>query len=196
MKGSTSPPEGSLVLTRRAALGAGVALTLAGCNSMGVELPSVDLGKPATAPTPAGGSPVGEVLGKGQTRVGMILPLTQNGAPSTLGVSMRNAAQLAVDEFGSPYITLMIEDDRSTPEHRSQCTTEIDEVGRIEAVANHAAKAGNAQNSLGHGAARRKGKAKSIMRLTGRMGLTRRMRPISPIAIGNSASPLKIVGEC
>jgi len=122
MKGSGLPPEENLVLTRRAALGAGLALTLAGCNSMGVELPSFDLGKPATAPAPAGGSPVGEVLGTGQTRVGMILPLTQNGAPSTLGVSMRNAAQLAMDEFGSSYITLMIEDDRSAPDGAGQAT--------------------------------------------------------------------------
>ena len=32
----------------------------------------------------------------------MILPLTQNGAPSPIGVSMRNAAQLAIDEFAGP----------------------------------------------------------------------------------------------
>ena len=50
----------------------------------------------------------------------MILPLTQNGAPSPLGVSMRNAAQLAIDEFSGPYITLMIEDDRSTPDGAGQ----------------------------------------------------------------------------
>jgi hypothetical protein len=50
----------------------------------------------------------------------MILPLTQNGAPSAVGVSMRNAAQLAVDEFAGPYITLMIQDDRSTPDGAAQ----------------------------------------------------------------------------
>ena len=38
----------------------------------------------------------------------MILPLTQNGGPSPIGVAMRNAAQLAIDDFGAPYITLMI----------------------------------------------------------------------------------------
>ena len=36
----------------------------------------------------------------------MILPLTQNGAPSSIGVSMRNAAQLAIEEFAAPQITL------------------------------------------------------------------------------------------
>ena len=50
----------------------------------------------------------------------MILPLTQNGAPSPVGVSMRNAAQLAIDEFSGPYITLMVEDDRSTPDGAGQ----------------------------------------------------------------------------
>src|SRR6516164_1501277 len=56
MKGSAWPPEESPILTRRSALGAGLALTLAGCNSMGVELPSFDVGKPAAGPSPATGS--------------------------------------------------------------------------------------------------------------------------------------------
>ena len=37
---------------------------------------------------------------QGRCEVGMILPLTQGGAPSPVGVSLRNAAQLAIDEFG------------------------------------------------------------------------------------------------
>jgi hypothetical protein len=112
--------EGRRELTRRAALSGGLALTLAGCNSMGVELPSFDLGKPVASPLPTGGPLVGESLGNGPVRVGMILPLTQNGAPSPVGASMRNAAQLAIDEFAAPYITLMIQDDRSTPEGAAQ----------------------------------------------------------------------------
>jgi hypothetical protein len=59
---------------------------------------------------------VGETLGAGQIRVGMILPLTQGGAPSAVGVSLRNAAQLALDESGGTNLTLMIQDDRSTPD--------------------------------------------------------------------------------
>ena len=50
----------------------------------------------------------------------MILPLTQNGAPSPVGVSMRNAAQLAIDDFGGPYITLMIQDDHSSSDGAAQ----------------------------------------------------------------------------
>jgi branched-chain amino acid transport system substrate-binding protein len=103
-------------LTRRTALGGGLALTLAGCNSSGIELP----GAGAPPPLAKGAPTVGETLGAGPVRVGMILPLTQNGAPSAVGVSMRNAAQLAIDDFGASYITLMIQDDRSTPDGAGQ----------------------------------------------------------------------------
>ncbi len=105
-------------LTRRAALSGGLALTLAGCNSMGVELPPV--GQSPAAVSPAGAPLVGETLGAGPVRVGMILPLTQNGAQSPVGVSMRNAAQLAIDDFAAPYITLMIQDDHSSSDGAAQ----------------------------------------------------------------------------
>ncbi len=107
-------------LTRRALLGGGLAATLAGCNSTSLIAPGAEVAAPATPPPAAPGATVGETLGTGPVRVGMILPLTQNGAPSPLGVSMRNAAQLAMDEFSGPYITLMIADDRSAPDGAGQ----------------------------------------------------------------------------
>ena len=110
------PGEGTSV-TRRALLG-GLALTLAGCNSSGVDFGA---GAPmASAPAPSGAPPVGETLGSGPVRVGMILPLTQNGGPSAIGGSMRNAAQLAIDDFGASYITLMIQDDHSNSDGAAQ----------------------------------------------------------------------------
>lgn len=113
-------PEARRGLTRRAALGGGLAMTLAGCNSVGVEPPS-DMGKLGPSVPPAAGPLVGQTMGSGQVRVGMILPLTQNGgASSPIGVSMRNAAQLAMDGFGAPYITLMIEDDHSGADAAAQ----------------------------------------------------------------------------
>src|SRR5271165_2282719 len=118
MKPVSLSPEGP-ELTRRSLIGGGFALTLAGCNSSGLEMPGAEI--PASAPPAAAAGPtVGETLGSGPVRVGLILPLTQNGAPSPVGVSMRNAAQLAVDEFAGPSITLMIQDDRSTPEGAAQ----------------------------------------------------------------------------
>ena len=119
MEISARKPEERRSVTRRTALGGGLALTLAGCNSMGVELPGV--GQPAaTVPPPAGAPLVGETLGAGPVRVGMILPLTQNGAPSPVGVSMRNAAQMAIDDFAAPHITLMIQDDHSSSDGAAQ----------------------------------------------------------------------------
>ena len=108
-------------VTRRALIGGGLALTLAGCNSTAIEMPaSVAARRPLRPRRPPAGPTVGETLGTGPVRVGMILPLTQNGAPSPVGVSMRNAAQLAIDEFAGPYVTLMIQDDRSTPDGAAQ----------------------------------------------------------------------------
>src|SRR5208282_89921 len=119
MEISARKPEQRPGVTRRTALGGALTLTLAGCNSMGVELPGV--GQPAAAvPRPAGAPLVGETLGAGPVRVGMILPLTQNGAPSPVGVSMRNAAQMAIDDFAAPYITLMIQDDHSSSDGAAQ----------------------------------------------------------------------------
>jgi hypothetical protein len=115
---SACKPDERPGVTRRAALGGALTLTLAGCNSMG-ELPGVS--QPGAAvPPPAGAPLVGERLGAGPVRVGMILPLTQNGAPSPVGASMRNAAQMAIDDFASPYITLMIQDDHSSSDGAAQ----------------------------------------------------------------------------
>jgi branched-chain amino acid transport system substrate-binding protein len=118
MRFSAGNREAGVNVTRRALLGGGLALTVAGCNSSGADFgagaPTVSGPPPASAPL------VGERLGSGPVRVGMILPLTQNGGPSPIGGSMRNAAQLAIDDFGSPYITLMIEDDHSSADGAAQ----------------------------------------------------------------------------
>jgi branched-chain amino acid transport system substrate-binding protein len=112
-------PEARRGVTRRTVLGGGLILTLAGCNSVGVDIPN-NFGSPGPSAPPASGPLVGETLGSGAVRVGMILPLTQNGGPSPIGVSMRNAAQLAINDSGSSYVTLMIEDDHSSADGATQ----------------------------------------------------------------------------
>ena len=112
-------PEATRGVTRRAMLGGGLALTLGACNSVGLEMPN-DSGSPGPSARPAGGPLVGETMGTGPVRVGMILPLTQNGSPSPIGASMRNAAQLAINDSGASYITLMVQDDHSTADGATQ----------------------------------------------------------------------------
>ncbi len=120
MRIAAEQPAASRGVTRRAVLGGSLILTLAGCNSPGLEMPTDVGGGPGPATPPTGGPLVGEKLGTGPVRVGMILPLTQNGGASAIGVSMRNAAQLAIDDSGSSYITLMVEDDHSSPDAGAQ----------------------------------------------------------------------------
>jgi len=101
----------------------GAALGLGACN-MGGES---NFDKSMSAPTtpvqtqPLNGSAaVGETLGAGPVRIGVILPLTQGGGPSAVGVSLRNATQLAIEEAGANDVTLMVLDDHSTPEGAAQ----------------------------------------------------------------------------
>ena len=117
---------GRSVRGQKLRLGAAVlaALWLSACNSTGVglsnDIPSAAPVDPVqSAPLP-GSATVGETLGSGPVRVGAILPLTQGGAPSAIGQSLRNAAQMAVEDSGSNDITLMIVDDHSTPDGASQ----------------------------------------------------------------------------
>ena len=120
MRFAAEQPAARRGVTRRAVLGGGLILTLAGCNSPGFEAPNDVGGASAPAAPPTGGPLVGETMGAGPVRVGMILPLTQNGAPSPIGASMRNAAQLAINDSGSSFITLMVQDDHSSADGASQ----------------------------------------------------------------------------
>ena len=109
----------SLRATKWAALGLGLAL-LGGCGASSLN-PFGDAANVAPPP-PAPAQPVvgGDTFGAGPVKVAAILPLTQNGQPSAVGQSLRNAAQLAVEESGANDVTLTIQDDRSTPDGAAQ----------------------------------------------------------------------------
>ncbi len=108
-------------ISRRLVVLGGSALALASCNSSVFDSGGGAIAPAPPAPGPAPTGPaVGETLGTGPVRVGMILPLTQNGAASQIGVSMRNAAQLAIDEYAGSSITLMVMDDRSSADGAAQ----------------------------------------------------------------------------
>lgn len=105
--------------TRRFALLAGAmsaAVVLAGCNSIpGLGGPSEPIAPPVQqTQAPPLAQPSGSTLGTGATRVAIILPLTQGDQPSGVGTSLRNAAELAMEQVGQS-ITLIIKDDGSSP---------------------------------------------------------------------------------
>src|SRR6185437_12176488 len=108
---------------RALAAATALGLCLGACNSPGLgsfteksetQTPRVD-SQPLTQQTQPG-APVGQTYGTGAVRVGVILPLTQNGAPSAIGEALSNAAQMAIGDGGAGDVTLMVLDDRSTPE--------------------------------------------------------------------------------
>ena len=137
-------------------------LALAGCTSTGLGLSSTPAASPSdtsAAPVPdvqsqpLSSPTVGETVGAGPVRVALILPLTQNGAPSPIGASMRNGAQLAVEESGANDITMMVLDDHGTPDGAAQAAqgaigagaeivlgpllaADVREVGRVAKSAN------------------------------------------------------------
>lgn len=97
-----------------AALALVAALALGGCGPVGGGRgPAVSQG--AGAPQEAA-QPTGDTFGAGPKRVALILPLTQQGGPSAVGQSLRNAAELAVSESGQNAITVLVKDDQSSPE--------------------------------------------------------------------------------
>jgi branched-chain amino acid transport system substrate-binding protein len=120
------PPRLRIARLLGAALAACGSLALAGCGPNGLNFGSSE--STTAVPTtpvqsqPLSGPTAGETIGAGPTRVGLILPLTQNGGPSGIGTSLRNAAALAVQESGGSDITLMVQDDRSTPDGAAQAT--------------------------------------------------------------------------
>jgi ABC-type branched-subunit amino acid transport system substrate-binding protein len=84
---------------------AGWAVLLAGCSgnfSLGDLLPNSS----PTAPSQPTSS-----IGTGQVKVGLILPLSGSGNAGVAAQSMRNAAEMALAEFNSPDLQLLIKDD-------------------------------------------------------------------------------------
>ena len=91
---------------------------LAACSNsagLGPSLPSANLSAPTT---PVESAPLDgqNTFGTGPVRLGLILPLTQGSGPSVVGMSLRNAAELAISESGGNDVTVLVKDDQSTPE--------------------------------------------------------------------------------
>ena len=77
-----------------------------------------------------GNTPVtGEVLGSGPVKVGLLLPLSATGNAGQIALNLRNASDLALREFQTPAIQILVKDDRGTPEGARAATTEAIQQG-------------------------------------------------------------------
>ena len=101
-------------LPRRAFNGAvltGALAILAGCSGIsGVQ--------DVFSKNPAPGTPQPPVqsseIGTGAVRVALLLPLSAGGNAGTVALSMKNAGEMALAEFNSPNIQLLVKDDGGT----------------------------------------------------------------------------------
>jgi len=60
---------------------------------------------------PPSAAPSQSAIGTGQIKVGLILPLSAGGNAGTVAQSMKNASEMALAEFNSPNIQLLVKDD-------------------------------------------------------------------------------------
>jgi ABC-type branched-subunit amino acid transport system substrate-binding protein len=84
-----------------------VAVLLAGCGPAGVGNgpPHADI---AHGPVP------GEILGTGSVKVALLLPLSATGNAGQIALAMKNAADLALREFKTADIQILVKDDAGT----------------------------------------------------------------------------------
>src|SRR3569833_2164347 len=74
----------------------------------------------STPTEPAGPPQQPAVAGTGQVKVALILPLSAAGNAGLAAQSMKSAAEMALAEFQSPNIQLLIKDDAGTPQGAQQ----------------------------------------------------------------------------
>jgi branched-chain amino acid transport system substrate-binding protein len=104
-----APQAQSQLVSRRACVGGMLAL-LGGCSS------TQELLNSAGTPPPAAGLPPQQqaAIGSGAVRVALILPLSAGGNAGTVALSMKNAGEMALAEFNSPNIQILLKDDGGT----------------------------------------------------------------------------------
>jgi ABC-type branched-subunit amino acid transport system substrate-binding protein len=86
---------------------------LAACNSSGT-FGSGGFGRSAGPSVQATQPITGETIGSGTVRVGLLLPLSANGNAGQIAVNFRNAAELALRDFKTANIQILVKDDLGT----------------------------------------------------------------------------------
>lgn len=91
------------------------ALGLAGCNTGGGgPVPSFFGGDKSVTTTPPPETP--PVIGQGSVKVAMVLPTSAGGQSSQLAQQLKNAADLALQDFPGSNIQIVVKDDGGTTE--------------------------------------------------------------------------------
>ncbi|WP_246696649.1 penicillin-binding protein activator [Methylobacterium planeticum] len=103
--------RGGAALMLMASLGACIGGPDGPRTTRSAPVPQADLGPAGDAPS-AGAS--GTRIGTGTVKVALVVPLTGQGA--ALGSAMRNAVELAMQEFQQPDLQILVKDDRGSPD--------------------------------------------------------------------------------
>ena len=104
----------------RAGMACALALALAGCGPSGLRgrSPSATPLPPPTSAievSPLTGTGDPNRIGSGPIKIALIAPLTGPNGSSALGMSLRNAVELAVGAFDNAEVTVIVKDDQSRP---------------------------------------------------------------------------------
>src|SRR3954452_1754793 len=130
MTGPLNPKYGRPGTTRRTAVGLILGAPLLGACS-GVQQSLSSFSNPFSS-EPSGPAQQAQAVGSGQVKVGLILPLSAAGNAGVAAQSMKNSAEMALAEFQSPNIQLLIKDDAGNPQGAAQATQQaLDEGAEI-----------------------------------------------------------------
>jgi branched-chain amino acid transport system substrate-binding protein len=91
-------------------MGSAVLVAAAASLAAACSMNMTDLGTGARQQDPEPAS----AIGTGQVKVGLILPLAASGNAALAAQSMKNAAEMALAEFNTPNIQLLVKDDGGT----------------------------------------------------------------------------------
>jgi branched-chain amino acid transport system substrate-binding protein len=106
-------PAAAMPTRRRTVAGllASTAALLTGCTSSSSFFNNSHFFSSTPPPQAAAPATPATTIGTGQVKVGLILPLSAGGNAGLAGQAMRNAAEMALAEFNSPNVQLLVEDD-------------------------------------------------------------------------------------
>jgi len=105
-QGLRAPPP----VSRRICLAA----LMFGFAGFGAACSGMNMGDFGTLVQPGGPPQQPSVVGSGQIKVGLVLPLSAGGNAGIAAQSMKNAAEMALAEFNNPDIQLLAKDDAGT----------------------------------------------------------------------------------